>query len=132
MKTAPPSSYPHSTPSLQIARCDLATGLHNHHLLKDYMTNHKEDSIQTLAGHVTNCPWDRDQISTDERMAKAAEQILGLEFEIKLSDVLFDLSWIAAEYEADLDIGFREYPHDFAAWVDNLLSNLTATKQVRK
>ncbi|WP_271574007.1 hypothetical protein [Bradyrhizobium sp. CCBAU 11361] len=69
----------------------------------------------------------------DQRNAAAAQRLRKLETQISVSDedwsklapLLTDQSCLAAISETNRDVGFRTYPTDFTAWLENLRSNLT-------
>jgi hypothetical protein len=106
---------------------------------KDIMTNKKYDCVHYLANRFqSNSAWRSGQFAkfpNDTRNARAAQRLLELESGIEISDALWDklspyynesdTRWLAAVSETNRDVGFRKHPRDFAAWVENLLSNLT-------
>jgi hypothetical protein len=108
-------------------------------ILKDNMTTNKEDCVHYFAGRFrSNSAWRTSQsikFPDDTRNTQAAQRLLELESDIELSDALWnkvspyydesDSRWLAAVSEANRDVGFRKHPRDFAAWIENLLSNLT-------
>jgi hypothetical protein len=110
------------------------------------MLNVKEDCARYFATHFRkNASWrigNAIKFPSDGRNALAAEHLLELKSNIEISDAMWgrlsphynetDACWCAAVSETNGHVGFRQHPRDFAAWVDNLLSNLTAIKQVRK
>jgi hypothetical protein len=69
----------------------------------------------------------------DARNAEAAKRLLELESEIVISDTAWahlaplvsDPACLAAISETNRDVAFRSNPPDFAAWLENLHSNLT-------
>jgi hypothetical protein len=69
----------------------------------------------------------------DGRNVDAAKQLLLLESEIVISDeawtqlepLVSNPTSLAAISETNRDVGFRTHPADFAAWLENLHSNLT-------
>ena len=103
------------------------------------MTNNKEDCAHYFADRFrTNSIWRRGQfvkLPCDTRNAPAAQQLPELKSGIEISDARWDTlspyhnevdaRWLAAVSKINGDVGFRKHPRDFAAWVDNLLSNLT-------
>ena len=69
----------------------------------------------------------------DARNAIAAERLLELESQIVIPDDIWkqlaplvsEPACLAAMSETNRDVCFRRHPCDFAAWLENLLSNLT-------
>ncbi len=69
----------------------------------------------------------------DVRNADAAKRLLELESEIAIPDnvwtqlepLVSDPACLAAVSETNRDVAFRKHPRDFAAWLENLHSNLT-------
>jgi hypothetical protein len=70
----------------------------------------------------------------DPRNADAAKRLLDLVSQIYISDDTWtqfapllqdDAACLSAISETNRDVGFRTHPADFAAWVENLHSNLT-------
>ena len=109
------------------------------------MLNVKEDCARYFATHFRkNASWrigNAIKFPSDGRNALAAEHLLELKSNIEISDAMWvklsphynetDACWCAAVSETNGHVGFRQHPRDFAAWVDNLLSNLCANKQVQ-
>jgi hypothetical protein len=108
-------------------------------ILKDSMSITKEDCAHHFASRFqSNSAWRNGQFvkfPNDTRNALAAQRLIELESGIEISDMLWerlspyyneaDTRWLSAVSETNRDVGFRKHPRDFAAWVENLLSNLT-------
>jgi hypothetical protein len=68
----------------------------------------------------------------DVRNAKAAERLVELEAQIAITDeawtqlepFLSDSTCLAAISDTNRDVEFRAFPRDFAAWLDQLCTNL--------
>jgi hypothetical protein len=69
----------------------------------------------------------------DGRNAEATQRLLALESEINIPDAIWtqlkplvsDSACLAVVSETNRDVAFRSHPADFAAWLENLHSNLT-------
>ena len=108
-------------------------------IVKDIRMTNKDDCAHYLASRFhSNAAWRSGQyvkFPNDARNALAAQRLLELDSGIAISDALWDrlspyydesdTRWLAAVSETNRDVGFRKHPRDFAAWVENLLSNLT-------
>ena len=70
----------------------------------------------------------------DCRNADAAMRLRELEYEIEISDNVWEeiktlvsspRASLVAMSDTNREIGFKKNPHDFAAWLENFISNLT-------
>ena len=105
--------------------------------MKIFMLNNKANFISTLSDQFRISSNWRDakakRFTHDARNAEAAKRLLQLESGIvipdnvwiKLEPLVSDPSCLAAVSETNRDVGFRKHPSDFAAWLENLHSNLT-------
>jgi hypothetical protein len=103
------------------------------------MTNYKEHCTRYLSNRLRgSSDWRRAQgtnFPADTRNDKASLRLLELESLIEIPDSIWtaiapyynesDTRWLAAVSDTNRDIGFRRHPRDFAAYLDNLMSNLT-------
>jgi hypothetical protein len=105
--------------------------------LKVIMFNNKTVFAGTLSDQFrTSSNWRKAQakrFTHDTRNAKAAQRLLELQSQIVIPDnvwetleqLVSDSACLAAISETNRDVGFRKHPADFAAWLENLHSNLT-------
>jgi hypothetical protein len=106
---------------------------------EETMTNYKEHCTRYLSNRLRgSSDWRRAQgtkFPADTRNDKASVRLLELESLIEIPDLIWtsiapyydesDSRWLAAVSDTNRDIGFRRHPRDFAAYLDNLMSNLT-------
>jgi hypothetical protein len=104
--------------------------------MKVFMLNNKSHFIVTLSDQFRMSSGWREakakRFTHDARNADAARRLLELESEIVIPDNVWaqlgplasDPACLAAISETNRDVGFRKHPRDFAAWLENLLSNL--------
>jgi hypothetical protein len=133
---------PTATPgffALQSIRRNFAADISSSSFLKEIMTNYKEHCSQYLSNRLRgSSDWRRAQgtkFPEDRRNDKASERLLELESSIDIPDTVWnqiapfynecDSRWLAAVSDTNRDIGFRRHPRDFAAYLENLVSNLT-------
>ena len=98
--------------------------------------NNKSEFAATLSDQFrTSSNWRKAQakrFTHDARNAEAAQRLLELALEIvipadvwqQLAPLVADPVCLAAISETNRDVGFRKHPDDFAAWLENLHSNL--------
>jgi hypothetical protein len=99
--------------------------------------NNKSDFTTTLSDQFRmSANWRKAQAKRyayDARNAEAAQRLLALKSEINIPDSVWlqleplvsDPACLAVVSETNRDVGFRKHPADFAAWLENLHSNLS-------
>ncbi len=101
------------------------------------MFNKKESFIESISDQfIISANWRKAQAKRfyhDQRNEEAAKRLLELESQIEIPDdvwqqlepLVSESVRFAAVSETNRAVGFRKHPRDFAAWLENLLSNLT-------
>jgi hypothetical protein len=131
---------PDAAPGLfRVAFDPLKPGILTSPFLKEIMTSTKEDFQHYCSNRfIESSAWRRiktKKFPDDPRNARAAQRLLELESQIEIPDDVwetiepfyseYDTRFLAAVTDTNRDVGFRKHPRDFAAWLENLHSNLT-------
>jgi len=104
--------------------------------MKVFMFHNKSNFAALSDQFRTSANWRKGQakrFAQDGRNADAAQRLLKLESQIVIQDEVWQHlqplvsgpACLAAISETNRDVGFRTRPADFAAWLENLHSNLT-------